>query len=317
MKCILSHTTDPYFNLAAEEYLLKNFNDSFYFQYVNEPSVVIGKHQNALAEIDTEFLKNHGIHLARRISGGGAVYHDHGNMNYSFITTEKPGDLVKFETYTAPVIAALDQFGVNAFLGKRNEILADKGKISGTASHVFKSRVLHHGTLLYDTDLEMLAGCLYTDPAPYKDKAVKSVRSEVVNLKELVRAHLETQDFFDFVFKFILNAQKDNNAHIFSGKDITEIESLCHEKFRTWAWNYGYSPRYTVERKVNGIHFITSVEKGKIIHIEITGIGHPEIDHIALRAITLGLNHDKGSIGRELTKKFDAATTGLILQGIF
>ena len=187
MICIKSDSNDPYFNLAAEEYLLKERKEDIYFQYINAPSVVIGKHQNALSEINLDYMNKNEILLARRISGGGAVYHDDGNLNYSFLTSEEAGDLIQFKKYTAPVIEILRLLGVEARLGKRNEILTDGGKISGTASHVYKNRTLHHGTLLFNSDLEKLAKCLYVDSSRIKDKAVKSVRSEVVNISDLLK----------------------------------------------------------------------------------------------------------------------------------
>lgn len=275
MKCILSESTDPFFNLAAEEYLLKEFTDEYYFQYVNVPSVVVGKHQNALSEIDLDYLEKEGILLARRISGGGAVYHDHGNMNYAFITNESPGDFIKFKTYTAPVISALVKLGIPAHMGKRNELLSGDRKISGTASHVFKTRVLHHGTLLYDTDLERLSKCLYVDASRYKDKAVKSIRSEVVNLREIIQKPLTATAFFNHVFDSILRSGGDHELFVFSPRDQQKIREKADEKFSTWDWIYGYSPRYEVERTVplgnEVLHTRVEVSKGQIGEVSLWG----------------------------------------------
>ena len=317
MRCVLSHTSDPYFNLAAEEYLLKHYQEDFYFQYVNDPSVVVGKHQNALAEIDDCYLQEHGILLARRISGGGAVYHDGGNLNYSFITNESPGDFVKFKKYTAPAIAALRELGVDAFLGKRNEILTSSGKVSGSASHVFKSRVLHHGTLLFDADLERLGRCLYVDPVRYMDKAVKSVRSEVVNIRGLLETDMGREAFYDFIFRFIVASGENNVDDGFTRSEEEAIGALSRSKFSSWEWNYGYSPKYTVERELEGLRIVTTVEKGKIVDIGGEGSGLNEMDTALLHRTLAGMQHDRFMVRQKLLEQYDKALTGTILDMLF
>lgn len=317
MRCIYSPTGDPFFNLAAEEYLLKQYNKEIYFQYVNDPSVVIGKHQNALAEIDDGYLHENGILLARRISGGGAVYHDGGNLNYSFITNESPGNFVKFVKYTAPVIAALRELGVDAFLGKRNEILTSSGKLSGTASHVFKTRVLHHGTLLFDADLERLGRCLYVDPVRYSGKAVKSVRSEVVNIRDLLETDMGREDFFDFIFRHIVASDDKKVIEGFTRSEEEAIGELRQTKFASWEWNYGYSPKYTVERSLEGLRIITTVEKGKIVHIGFDGSGMMEVDPALLSGILTGTRHDWHVVEQKLRDHFNDKMTGVILEMLF
>lgn len=317
MRCIYSPTGDPFFNLAAEEYLLKNYTEEFYFQYVNDPAVVVGKHQNALAEIDVDYLQEQGIVLARRISGGGAVYHDRGNMNYSFITNESPGDFVKFRKYTLPVISALQELGVDAFLGKRNEVLTGRGKISGTASHVFKTRVLHHGTLLFDADLERLGRCLYVALERYSDRAVKSVRSKVVNIRELLTTDMEPVSFYDFIFRYIVASAERNVVGRFSGQELEEIGKLRDEKFLGWEWNYGYSPKYTVERMLEGLRVATTVEKGIIVQIGVDGSGILEADLARLSGILTGARHDRLMVGQALKDHFDDELTAIILELLF
>lgn len=320
MKCILSISNDPFFNLAAEEYLLKQFSDSFYFQYVNTPSVVVGKHQNALAEIDIDYLEQQGIVLARRISGGGAVYHDQGNMNYAFITNESPGDFIKFKKYTAPVISALHQLGIPARMGKRNELLTGDKKISGTASHVFKTRVLHHGTLLYDADLERLSKCLYVDIGRYTDRAVKSVRSEVVNLREIIETPLATNDFFRHVFESILKSAEKHELHTFSAHDQEAIWSMARNKFSTWEWIYGYSPKYEVERTLavrgQALHTRVFVHKGRIGEVVISG--NLEIDPSKISDALKGARHRKQEVASILSGlDLDQDLFEVCLKGFF
>ena len=302
MKCIRSTSHDPYFNLAAEEYLLKQFQEEYYFQYVNDPSVGVGKHQNALAEIDLDFLEKEGIRLARRISGGGAVYHDPGNLNYAFITEESPGDFVKFSTYTAPIIAALRQAGIQAHLGKRNELLTGDKKISGTASHVFKTRVLHHGTLLFDADLQKLSRCLYVEEGRYRDKAVRSVRSEVVNLQTLLAEEMDDQAFYHHIFHHILESDPGNKRYDFTDQDLEAIKKLVNEKFSTWEWIYGYSPKYEIERdiRIQGVamHVRITVSKGVMDEVAIFGTG--KFDPAPFLEVLKGTRHNREIVSEKL-----------------
>ncbi len=298
MKCIHSHSDDPYFNLAAEEYLLKNFSHNIYFQYVNRPAVVVGKHQNALAEVDVDFLEKEGILLARRISGGGAVYHDRGNVNYSFITNEQPGDFIKFDKYTAPVIRVLEGMGVEARLGKRNELLAGDFKISGTASHVFKRRVLHHGTLLYDADLTKLSQCLYVNMDRFTDKAVRSVRSQVINLSTLIPDRVTSAVFDDQLFDRLTELLEEVEILDFTQDDIQAINDLVATKFNLWDWNYGYSPRYEISRDLvldnRKLHIQLVVQKGIIEELNFSGDDFPEL--ASLSKSLQGSRHQKGLV---------------------
>ncbi|MCF8345627.1 MAG: lipoate--protein ligase [Bacteroidales bacterium] len=317
MRCIRSHTTDPYFNLAAEEYLLRNSADEYYFQYVNDASVIIGKHQNALAEIDLRYIEEQDILLARRISGGGAVYHDQGNMNYSFVTNEKAGDYIRFGYYTAAVITLLNNLGVKAVLGSRNEIITAEGKISGTASHVFKSRVLHHGTLLFNADLDRLAKCLYTDAMQFRDKAVRSVRSKVVNISALLKEKMDAPDFYDHVFNTMLRSDPGNTVYIFSEADRRGIGQLREQKFTGWDWNYGYSPKYVVEKEVDGIQFRTTVVKGIMEIVEISGMVGDGVDPAVPSHLLTGRRHDKRMTERVLKETFSEDLSSIILEGLF
>ncbi len=317
MKCVRSHTTDPYFNLAAEEYLLRNFSDAYYFQYVNDASVVIGKHQNAMAEIDFRYLDEQGILLARRISGGGAVYHDRGNLNYAFVTNEKTGDFIRFAHYTAPVIALLNDLGVKAVLGSRNDIRTAEGKISGTASHVYKHRVLHHGTLLFDADLDRLARCLYTDTPQFRDKAVRSVRSEVVNIARLMKEKMDAPGFYGHVFEYIVRSDPGNAVYDFSEADKRAIGQLREQKYSGWEWNYGYSPKYVVEKEVDGVRYRTEVEKGIMEKVEIAGMVDSGVDPAVPVRLLTGMRHDKKMTEKVLQEAFSADIAALLLEGLF
>ena len=161
MLCVNQTKTDPYFNIASEEYLLKNFDDEIIMLYINEPSVIVGKHQNTLAEINYTLAKQKGLSVIRRLSGGGSVFHDLGNLNFTFIKNGTPGKLVDFKGYTQPIVDALNEIGVNAEFGGHNSLLIGGKKFSGNAEHIYKNRVMHHGTILFSTNLENLAEVLY------------------------------------------------------------------------------------------------------------------------------------------------------------
>ena len=282
MKCIDLYTRDPYFNLAAEEYLLKQSEEEFFMIYVNDPSVVVGKHQNAVAEMNLSFVLQSGLKPARRISGGGAVYHDGGNLNFSFITNEEEGDFIQFKKYTRPILEALDALGLTATLGKRNELLLGDQKITGTASHVYKHRVLHHGTLLFDADRDALTASLSVRPERYTDKAVRSVRSVITTIRDHLERDMDMHEFCHHVFGSVMDALSGSTLYRYSASDITAIRSLAKEKFSSWDWTFGYSPRYTFhnvfEAEGDVVSVVFEIKKGRIETAEflLNGVRVPE-----------------------------------------
>jgi len=204
MKFSFLKTTNPYLNLAIEEYLLKNSDEEYFLLWQNEPTVVIGKNQNAFAEINIEYTKKHGIHIARRITGGGAVYHDLGNLNYSYISNKKGSD-INFEKFSRPVIEALLEMGIDAELSGRNDIMIGEKKISGNAQTHFENRVLHHGTLLYDSDLDVLSSALLVDKKKIETKAIKSTKSRVTNIKNFLPVSSTVFDLINKIKNHILS----------------------------------------------------------------------------------------------------------------
>jgi lipoate---protein ligase len=244
MLLISNNNTNPYFNIASEEYLLKEFTDDIIMLYVNEPSIIIGKHQNAFAEANIRYTTENNIPVIRRISGGGAVYHDIGNLNFSFITNGREGQLVDFRKFTNPIIDILQKSGVGARFEGKSDIRLNGLKISGNAEHVFKNRVLHHGTLLISTDLNKLSNALEVAPNKYRDKAIKSVRSKIINIGNLLKS--SDDKFMELqkqLFRYAGNLQ-ETNKYSFSINDRENIEKLIEQKYGTWEWNFGYSPAY-------------------------------------------------------------------------
>ncbi len=273
IRVIISESNQPSFNLAAEEYLLRHRDEEAYFFYINRPSVIIGKHQNALAEVDINFLKENNITLHRRLSGGGTVYHDFGNINFCFIKEGEPGDLVNFEKATEPIITVLNQWNIPARTGKRNDILVNFKKISGNACHVFKRRVMHHGTLLYNSNLENLTKSLKNDPSKFKDRAVKSVRSEVINLIELYDKTKSSNDFLNDLVDSIISNNENCFIKNLSESEIDLIKKIEAEKYANDEWNFNYGPSYEfnkrtiIDKWVFQVNLI--VEKGEIERIKI------------------------------------------------
>ena len=202
MKFLILHTTDPYLNLAVEEYLFRHENGEVFALWQNEPTVVIGKNQNAYTEVDLDYLRAAGIHLARRITGGGAVYHDLGNVNYTFIS--KTGENgIDFARFTAPITEALRHFGVPAVLSGRNDLLVGEKKFSGNAQYSQGGRTLHHGTLLFDSDMNVLSRVLRPDEEKIRSKAVKSVRARVTNLAPLLPRQRTAGEFIAAIADFV------------------------------------------------------------------------------------------------------------------
>jgi len=274
MNGLLSTSNDPAFNLATEEFLLRHTTKNLFFLYVNRPSIIVGKHQNTLGEINYQFVNDQQIPVYRRLSGGGTVYHDENNLNFCFIETGKKTDLVNFKRYSEPILHALKQMGINATFGKRHDILIDGKKVSGNASHVYKSRVMHHGTLLYSSKLDVLNNALKTNPLLIKDKAVKSVRSEVTNISNHLDYRLSFQDFVKTIFNHLIKHYHNAPTLSLTKEETKQIQALSDKKYNTWAWNYGYSPNYELNKRIkldNGtrIHNQIKIEKGLITTCQI------------------------------------------------
>ncbi|MCP4312169.1 MAG: lipoate--protein ligase [Bacteroidetes bacterium] len=326
MRCISSQSTEPCFNLASEEVLLKSRTEDYFLLYRNKPSIVVGKHQNTLAEINLPYVEENNITVVRRISGGGTVFHDLGNLNFAFITTGREGELVDYKRHTIPVIAALKQMGLDVTLGKRNELLLGNKKISGTASHVYKRRVLHHGTLLFSSEIKDLSRALKVKPGTFEDRAVKSVRSEVTNINEHLVEKMGVEDFQEKLFDFILDSLEGAGNYIYSEKDLKEITELKDTRFSTWEWNFGYSPRYQFSKALRygdrEIALHMNVEKGIIQEVHFEGEFPGSKDIHALEEVLVGTIHDPQTIrmrlsGIKVEDYIDGLGNEVLLSGMF
>ncbi len=247
MKFLELKSNDPYYNLAVEEYLFDNSSEDVFMLWQNEPTVVIGKNQNAYAEVKIDEAKKHGVHIVRRITGGGAVYHDLGNLNYTFISVDSKGG-IDFARFTSPVIAALRSMGVDAALGGRNDIEVSGRKISGNAQCKRGNRVLHHGTLLFDSDLAFLSGILSVDEEKISAKAIKSTRARVANIKELVPSLANVRDFISLISEHVV---REFSAKTITLEDNPEIERLWKRNASDeWLFPSGsYLSTYSVKKQ--------------------------------------------------------------------
>ena len=319
--CLNQPKTNPYFNLAAEEYFLKNFQEDFFMLWRSRPSVVVGKHQNALAEINHEFVRTHQIPVARRLSGGGTVFHDPGNLNFTFIRNVANISEVNFKVFTVPVIEALKKLGVEAYTSGRNDLLIDGKKISGNAEHVHRNRVLHHGTLLFDSHLEALKGALKVDLSKFEDKAVQSNRSEVTNIFNHLHKPISVEEFTDFIFGEISRNYPEFQIYELTLEDFKAIQKLSIEKYQTWDWIFGYSPRYrfsnTLKTENGEIGISLLVEKGHITEVSVSGAIPVELSH-RISEVLLGCRHDYEAVKTKLTfSKRHILSVNELLQGIF
>jgi lipoate-protein ligase A len=244
MFCITLDSHDPFFNLAVEELLLKNRKEEYCILGINHPAVIIGKHQSAHREVNTRFIIENDIPVIRRISGGGTVYHDPGNLNFTFIKQSEPGKQVDFVKYTQPVIDFLLSLGVDARFEGKNDLKVNGLKISGNAEHVHRSRVLHHGTLLFNTSLDMLRNSLRKDTSCYSSRAVKSNPSPVTNLKESLPMFSDIFEFRSYMMNYFLQKLPESATYELSERDREEAESLADSKYKTWDWNWAYGPEY-------------------------------------------------------------------------
>lgn len=301
MLCIFSNSTDPYFNIASEEHLLRKFDDDIFLLYSNQASVIVGKHQNTVAEIDYHYAQNNGIKVVRRLSGGGAVYHDLGNVNFTFIRNGKEGKLVDFKGFTKPIIELLRTLGIEAKFEGYNSLTITGKKFSGNAEHVFKNRVMHHGTMLFSSNIETLTKVLYVNTNRYKHKGVQSVRASVTNISKHLNDDMPIEEFKLYTFDFMLK-HFAGSTYTLSKEDLLIITKLAEEKYSTWDWNFGYSPSYSFTRKTTTkkgeVQITAHVEKGVIAILNIEGDGLSPIEKNQLTNALSGNSHNPLSIKR-------------------
>ncbi|WP_418040843.1 lipoate--protein ligase [Paenibacillus xylanilyticus] len=270
--------TDPSVNLAIEEYILKHLpmDDSYLLFYINRPSIIIGKHQNTIEEINIEYVQDNGVQVVRRLSGGGAVYHDLGNLNFSFITKDDGQSFHNFRKFTQPVVEALQELGVNAELTGRNDLQVGEKKISGNAQFSTRGRMFSHGTLMFDLNLDHVQASLNVNPEKFKSKSTKSVRSRVANIRDLIDSNLTIEQFRDELLRHIFRMEpQDVPQYELTEKDWAKIKEISAERYSNWDWNYGLSPesnvKHTRKFPVGIIDLRMNIKDGRIEDIKIFG----------------------------------------------
>lgn len=278
---VINESIDPCYNLALEEHLLtKHKEGTIVMLWQNRNTIVIGRHQNAVEEINQKYVNEHGIKVVRRTTGGGAVYHDLGNLNYSFITDRSGDDREGMRQFAGLVIRALEKAGVAAEFSGRNDIVAEGKKVSGTAQRICGDRILHHGCLLYDSNLSEVSQSLRVRPEKFDSKSVKSVRGRVANIKDLLKEPMELTEFKDCLMEVIQREEKYKILRL-TDEEEKQVENLAREKYASWEWTYGNPIKCTIHnyKKCQGgtVEVYMNVKNGMIEECQMYG------DFMALR----------------------------------
>ncbi|MCD9025011.1 lipoate--protein ligase [Cohnella silvisoli] len=245
-----NNNNDPSLNLALEEYVLRSLpdNEDYLLFYINEPSIIIGKNQNTVEEINAEYVERNGIHVVRRLSGGGAVYHDLGNLNFSFIRKDDGQSFHNFRKFTEPVVRALRKLGVEAELTGRNDLQVGERKISGNAQFSTRGKMFSHGTLLFDSEIDHVVSALKANAEKYASKSTKSIRSRVANISEFLAEPMTIEQFKQSLLSSLFEGETEIPYYDLSEQDWANVRKLADERYRSWEWNYGRSPTFNVRQ---------------------------------------------------------------------
>ena len=324
MLLIYNDNTNPYFNLAMEEYLLKNSTEDLFILWRNKPSVIVGKNQNTLSEINLEYVKENSIPVVRRQSGGGAVFHDLGNINFTFITNNN-NSFSDFKKFTQPIIDLLKTMGLDATFSGRNDLLIDGKKFSGNAQYNYRNKVMHHGTLLFSSQITDLSNALKVKSIKFEGKGIKSVKSRVTNISEHLDTKMSVLEFKDLIMNYMASIDSDNKLYTLSKEDIDGIEKLVEKKYNTWEWNFGNSPKYSFSNELKypggNIEFNLEINKGVISKIKFFGdfFGKEDIENLEI--LLSGVKHKEESL-REVLKNINinnyllGADMDILISGI-
>lgn len=319
MRYIVNNSTDPYYNIALEEYCLMHVDpgEDYFLLWQNEPSIIIGKNQNTLEEINQRFVEERGIKVVRRISGGGAVYHDLGNLNFTFISRVDPERTTDFSVFANPVIRVLEEMGVEAMLMGRNDIIAYDKKISGNAQRLHRRKFLQHGTLLFDVNIDDLAEALNVSADKIESKGIKSIRSRVGNIREFLKEDMTIDEFKERLQRRLSEDYRSKEIRLMEG-ELRAIAETARNKFASWAWTYGESPafNYRNEKRFPGgkagvfIHVKDGIVKECKFYGDYLGI----LDTEGFASMLIGLRYDRETIEKALDGADPAPYFGTITK---
>ena len=301
--------TDARLNLALEEHVLRDRmgDDDLLLFYVNAPAIIIGRNQNTIEEINSDVVDARGIRVVRRVSGGGAVYHDLGNLNFSFMTRDVTARFNRYDLFNKPVVEVLRELGVPAEIGGRNDILADGRKISGNAQFATSGRMFSHGTLLLDSNLDDVTTALRPKPSKVESKGVKSIRSRVANISEFLREPISVDELRDRILERIFDARDRTliPSLIIGESDWRAAHELLERRYGSWNWNYGENPPSNVQRvqrfQAGEIDARLDVHGGRISSVKFFGdfMGRAEVGDLETRL--QGLAYHREAIADALT----------------
>ncbi|HEN6263738.1 TPA: lipoate--protein ligase [Streptococcus agalactiae] len=288
MKYIVNTSNDPAYNVALEAYAFQKLTDidEIFILWINEPAIIIGRHQNTIQEINKEFIDKNGIHVVRRLSGGGAVYHDLNNLNYTIISNNTQEGAFDFQTFSKPVIDTLAKLGVKADFTGRNDLEINGQKFAGNAQAYYKGRMMHHGCLLFDVDMSVLGQALKVSKDKIESKGIKSVRARVTNIVDHLSDKITVQEFSDAILAQMKEEYPEMDEYVLSDAELSEIQAMRDNQFATWDWTYGKAPEYTIERGVRypagKITTYANVENSTIKSVKIFGdfFGVKSVDDI-------------------------------------
>jgi lipoate-protein ligase A len=316
MRLVINSDLRPEFNLALEEYALTEMGMDMIILWRNSAAVIVGRNQNAVEEIDALYVKENGISVVRRQSGGGAVFHDLGNVNFTVIGKLEGDDFNNYRKFTAPIIGYLAELGVKAEFQGRNDLVIDGMKFCGNAQAVKNGRIMHHGCILYSADTSRLAGALRPRPGKIESKGVKSVRKRVTNIADHLPSPIPVEDFLSGLADYFMKRVSGILPYELTEGDIAAAEKLMREKYATWEWNFGRSPAYNMEREERYDFGTVSaklfVERGSIQEIHIFGDFFGLLDKTELEKALTGVRHERESIKAAL----ECVDPGAYISGI-
>ena len=301
-----SPSTDPYFNLALEQVVFDRLDRAheYFMLWQNDNAIIVGKHQNTAREINAAYVKEHGVKVVRRLSGGGAVYHDLGNLNFTFVVNGGAGAAFDFSLFFRPVADALASLGVAAEINGRNDMTIDGKKFSGNSQYMKEGRIMHHGTIMYDSDLSVVEKALAVPPDKIASKGIQSVRSRVTNVKPHMSENLPVEAFRDALRDFMFREFR-LAARPFSEEELAAARELRDRVYSRWEWNYGRSPAHSIqkERRVEGcgrLEVGMEVKGGRVEAISFSGDYFGNGDSAELAELLRGCPLNEGALAERL-----------------